>query len=86
MKAGRSTPELAVKQRHSHPKFRGVSNNGVSPKARGQPTLISRSSTPGANPAHGLERATLMSPQEKSVLIKKLTKRGEGPSRKRNSI
>jgi len=76
MKTGRSTPGLAAKQRPSRPKFRGVSNNGVSPKTRGQqsrqPTLISRSSTPGASPAHG----TLMSPQEKSVLIMKLTKQG----------
>ncbi|KAF9364341.1 hypothetical protein BGX34_001827 [Mortierella sp. NVP85] len=76
MNTGRSTPGLAAKQRPSHPKFGGVSNGGVFAEALGQqsrqPTLISRSSTPGTSPALGPIRATLTSPLKESVPVNDL--------------
>jgi len=76
MNTGRSAPGLAAKQRPSHPKFGGVSNDGVSAEALGQqsrqPTLISRSSTPGVSPALGPVRATLTSPLKESVPVNDL--------------
>lgn len=76
MNTGRSTPGLTARQRPTHPKLGGASNSGVSAEALGQqsrqPTLVSRSSTPGTSPALGPVRTVLTLPPKELVPVNDL--------------